>query len=36
MISFDDSTIENIKKLNPNWSQIPDHQYIILTLGVSQ
>ena len=35
MINFDDVTKENIKKLNPNWPQIPDHPYRILITGGS-
>ena len=31
----DDFTKENIKKHNPNWSQIPDHLYRILIIGGS-
>ena len=30
MIDFGDVTRENLKKLNPNWPQIPDHPYRIL------
>ena len=30
MINFNDIAKENIKKHNPNWSQIPDHLYRIL------
>ena len=30
MINFDDVTKESKKEHNPNWSQIPDHPYIIL------
>ena len=33
MINFDDVTKENIKKHNPNWSQIPDDPYSILIIG---
>ena len=33
MINFDDVTEENIKGHNPNWSQFPDHPYIILIIG---
>ena len=29
MINFDDSTKENMKEHNPNWSQIPDHPQIV-------
>ena len=36
MITFNDVTKENIKKHNPNWSQIPDHLYRILTTGGSE
>ena len=32
MINIDDVTKENIKQHNPNWSQIPDHLYIILII----
>ena len=32
MINFDDITKENIKEHNPNWPQIPDHSYKILTV----
>ena len=35
MINFDDVTIENIKKHNPNWPQIPDHPYTILIIWCS-
>ena len=35
MINFDDVTKENIKKHNPNWPEIPNHQYIILIIGGS-
>ena len=35
MINFDDVTKENIKKHNPNWLQICDHQYRILIIGGS-
>ena len=36
MIDFDDVTKKkNIKKRNPNWSQIPDHPYRILVIGGS-
>ena len=34
--NFDDVTKENIKQHNPNQSQIPDHPYIILVIGVSE
>ena len=34
MINFD-VIKENIKKRNPNWPQIPDHQYRILIIGDS-
>ena len=33
MINFDYVTKENIKQHNPNWLQIPDHQYRILITG---
>ena len=32
MINLDDFTKENIEEHNPNWPQIPDHPYIILTI----
>ena len=35
MINFDDITKWNIKEHNPNWPQIPDHPYRILTAGGS-
>ena len=35
MIHFDDVKKENIKEYNPNWTQIPDHSYIILISGGS-
>ena len=35
MINFDDYTIENKRKHNPNWSYIPDHPYKILIIGGS-
>ena len=35
MISFDEAVKENIKKLNSNWQQIPDHSYRILIIGGS-
>ena len=35
MINFDDYTIENRRKHNPNWSYIPDHPYKILIIGGS-
>ena len=35
MIDFGDVTRENLKKLNPNWPQIPDHPYRILINGGS-
>ena len=35
MIDFGDFTRENLKKLNPNWPQIPDHPYRILINGGS-
>ena len=33
MINFDDVVKENIKEHNPNWPQIPDQPYRILTIG---
>ena len=30
MINFDCVTKEDIKEHNPNWSEIPDHPYMIL------
>ena len=35
LINFDDATKESIKEHNPNWSQISDHSYRILTVGGS-
>ena len=35
MISFDEAVKENIKELNSNWQQIPDHSYRILIIGGS-
>ena len=35
MINFDNVTGENIKELNPNWPQIPDHLCRILIFGGS-
>ena len=35
MINFDDAVKENIKELNPNWPQIPDHLCRILIIGGS-
>ena len=35
MINFDDVVMENIKKQNPNWPQIPNHPYRILIIGGS-
>ena len=35
MINFDDLVKENIKEHNPDWPQIPDHPYRILTIGGS-
>ena len=32
MFSFDYLTKEEIKRLNLNWPQIPDHSYRILTV----
>ena len=33
MFNFDSITREDIKEHNPNWSEIPDHSYRILTVG---
>ena len=33
MFYFDYITKEDIKKHNPNWSEIPDHSYTILIIG---
>ena len=35
MINTDDVIKEEIKELNPNWSQIPDHPYWILIVAGS-
>ena len=35
VINFDDIVNGNIKELNPNWIQIPDHPYRILIIGGS-
>ena len=35
MVNFDDVTKENINEDNPNWSQISNHPYRILTIGGS-
>ena len=35
MNNFDDVIEENIKKHNPNWSQISDHTYRVLIIGGS-
>ena len=35
MINFDDAVKENMKELNPNWPQIPDHPCRILIIGGS-
>ena len=35
MINFDDVTEEIIKEHNPNWSQISNHPYRLLIIGVS-
>ena len=32
MINFDDVKKENIKKHNPQWQEIPNHQYRILVI----
>ena len=36
MINFDDVIKENIKEHNPNWPEVPDHQYRILIVGGSR
>ena len=36
MINFGDTTRENIKKHNPNRSQVPDHPYRISIVGGSR
>ena len=36
MINFDGVTKENIKELNPNWPQIPDHPYKMFITGGSE
>ena len=33
MISFDDITKDKIKEHSPNWPQISDHSYRILTIA---
>ena len=35
MVNYDDVTKESIKKLSPNWLQIPDHRNRILIVGDS-
>ena len=35
MTNFDDVTNENMKKHDPNWLQIPDHQYWIKIIASS-
>ena len=35
MFHFDYVSKEDIKELNPNWPEIPDHPYRILVIGVS-
>ena len=35
MFNFDYITKEDIKKHNPNWSEIPGHPYRILIVGCS-
>ena len=35
MINFNDVLKENIKELNRNWSQIPDHPHRKLIIGSS-
>ena len=36
MFNFDFTTKEDIKEHNPNWPQISDHLYRILTVGGSR
>ena len=36
MINFDYITNENIKELNSNWPEIPDHPYNMLIVGGSE
>ena len=36
MFNFDYITKEDIKEHNPNWLQIPNHTYRILTVGGSR
>ena len=36
MINFDGVTKENIKELNPNWPQIPDHPNKMFITGGSE
>ena len=36
MINYDYITKESIKSHNPNWPQIPDHQYRMLIVGDSE
>ena len=35
MFNFDQITKEDIKEHNLNWPEIPDHLYVILTVGGS-
>ena len=35
MFKFDHTTKEDIKEHNSNWPEIPDHPYIIITVGCS-
>ena len=35
IIKFDDLIRRNIKKHNPNWSEIPDHPHRVLIIGGS-
>ena len=35
MFNFDYFTKEDIKEHNPNWPEIPDHQYRVLIVGDS-
>ena len=36
MINYDDVTKENTEESNPNWPQIPNPPYKILTIGGSE
>ena len=35
MFNFDDVIKEETKEHNPNWTEVPDHPYIILIIGGS-